>query len=947
MPHRLMMAVLFLSIACPVFAADAPREMSYFDASNRFLEKDFPAAKLVPSTTVIDSFEDWATTKPCWGIDDKFVRAESVEEHATDGKRALRVTFLKPGDKQCRLRYIEGTAGWGSSPPPDTLVIEKKASLAHRVIFNDEVRLDVFNPGAAMKLGITMGKDFVVDLKPGANEIALKISEMIPEVFRITGILPTTAFYPVDAGDKEVALTFDNFRWVGPGVGENLLKDGKLFDFGWDRYCRPYFKNVDSTTAYDKERGYGWEKPNKVVFEYSKEMVTQSSSGRQPHDELMRDAVTQINTPFLVDLPDGRYRVHVVEGAVIGWYTLHSSRYELTIVANDKPVLVRHPARSVADALRAYYSLDQTDYEPGEDKFRKYFQPECCYPLEFDVDVKGGPLKIEFKTEPFNVAQVSFMLIYPVDKAPLIEPEVAALWRDIAHRFNDVSYGFNTRKMAEEMHLPGLHPEYFATDKYHLQVKPADEASGFVLFNRDPVEEVYPDTVPAVEECGKAFAAFGARGDIQSFAPAIYALRNLEDAALSVGDFAGPAGAKIAKERVDVRVVNCMYRMTSEQSHGDWRYVIMPWYLVKRDAVKVAAGTSRRWWVNVDVPADAAPGTYTATATISAKGVPRRTVELKLDVLPFALDAVPADAELAMYMGADTWYGVPFRPGWRFAYSWRSSTPEGKTAMTALLAEYAKAEKQYVKAEFDLLRKYGFNTVYYYRPDKDEIVPGVTEGFTMRNPEEEKATGGPVYKVESRKRTYLYEVRRFNEDAVSEQRKAGYEVVLNWINGWQDLNQEAGFERFESGFLMWRIGAKGCVHNPWRCSWGNPYHPFDGHSGEWGSYCMPGSGPVPTLNSTMILEGAREGIQDYRYLCTLDRLIKEKAGTPAADEAQKALDALRAKIVPDAREYFQPVGRTGGWGQTWSQKPSAWKGADYAAARRSLAEAIGKLTAAK
>jgi hypothetical protein len=924
------------------------RETTVFDAANRFLTDRFPQAKLVPSTTVIDSFENWEATKACWGIDERWVRAESVEEHATDGKRALKVTFLKPGDQQCRLRYIEGTAGWGSAPPN----LEQKASLAHRIIFNDEVRLDVFNPGGPVKLGITMGKDFVVEIKPGANEIVLRISEMIPDVFRITGILPTTAFYPVDAADKEVALYLDNFRWVGPGVGENLLKNAKMFDFGWEYYSRPYFRNVDSTTGYTKERGFGWEKPNAVVFEYSKNMVTQTSSGRQPHDELLRDSVTQINTPFLVDLPDGRYRVHAVEGATIGWYSLQGSRYELTVVANGLPVLVRHAAKSVADSLRACYGLDQTDYEPGEDRFRKYFGPEC-HPLEFDVDVKGGQLKLEFKTDPFDVAQISFMIIYPVERAGAVEPEIAALWRDIAHRFNDVSYGPFPRKMAEQMHVPGLHEEYLdpelrAKKAAALKPAPIDQASGYVVFNREPTDEVYPDSVPSPEECGRAFAAFAPKGEIVSFAPALYALRDLEDAGLAVGDFVGPGGAKIGAERVDVRVVNCMCRMTSQQSHGDWRYVVMPWYLVKRDRVNVAAATSRRWWVNVDVPADAPPGSYVATASIRAKGTAAREVKLRLDVLPFTLDPVPRDVETTMYMGADAqWYGVPFRSGWRFAYSWRSSTPEGKAAMNAQIAEYAKAEKQYVKAEFDLLRKYGFNTVYYFRPDKDEVTPEVTAGFTVRDPEKEKATGGPVYRVEDRKRTYLYEVRRFNEESVSDQRKAGYDVELNWILQWEDVNQEAGLERFESGFLMWRLGAKGCVHNPWRCSWGNPYHPFDGHSGEWGSYCMPGSGPVPTLNSTMILEGAREGIQDYRWLVTLERLIKEKADTPAAAEARKALDALRARITPDARDYFQPVGRTGGWGQTWSLKDTAWRGAAYQSERRTIAGHIAALLGKK
>jgi hypothetical protein len=147
---------------------------------------------------------------------------------------------------------------------------------------------------------------------------------------------------------------------------------------------------------------------------------------------------------------------------------------------------------------------------------------------------------------------------------------------------------------------------------------------------------------------------------------------------------------------------------------------------------------------------------------------------------------------------------------------------------------------------------------------------------------------------------------------------------------------------------MWRLGAKGCVHNPWRCSWGNPYLPFDGHSGEWGSYCMPGSGPWPTLNQSVVLEGAREGIQDYRWLVTLERLAAEKAGTPASDAAKSYLAELRQRITPDGAYYFQGVGiRGSGWGQTWSLKDTAWRGAEYGRERKKLAELIAGLVGKK
>ncbi len=253
--------------------------------------------------------------------------------------------------------------------------------------------------------------------------------------------------------------------------------------------------------------------------------------------------------------------------------------------------------------------------------------------------------------------------------------------RDIAHRFNDVSYSFIPRKMAEQMHVPGLHAEYLAPEVQRQKaaaLKPTaeEQARGFIVFTRDPLDEVYPDSVPSPAECSKPFAGIAAQGEIASFAPAFYALKKQEDVNFDVGEFVGPGGAKIEAGRVDARVVNCMYRMSGQQSHGDWRYVVMPWYLVKRDKLNVAAGTSRRYWVNVDVPAGAAPGRYIATATISAKGAEPVRVPLTLDVLPFQLDDIPADVELAMYTGIEGhWFQHPFTSGFRFQISWRPWMP--------------------------------------------------------------------------------------------------------------------------------------------------------------------------------------------------------------------------------------------------------------------------------
>lgn len=58
---------------------------------------------------------------------------------------------------------------------------------------------------------------------------------------------------------------------------------------------------------------------------------------------------------------------------------------------------------------------------------------------------------------------------------------------------------------------------------------------------------------------------------------------------------------------------------------------------------------------------------------------------------------------------------------------------------------------------------------------------------------------------------------------------------------------------------------------------------------------MPASRPWPTLNPTVILEGAREGIKDYRYLVTLERLVREKIQSKgeSASSAQSYIVELK------------------------------------------------------
>src|SRR6185503_17646831 len=111
-------------------------------------------------------------------------------------------------------------------------------------------------------------------------------------------------------------------------------------------------------------------------------------------------------------------------------------------------------------------------------------------------------LKLEFITQPASQALVCFLIIYPVDKAAVVEPDIATLWNDIRYRFNEMSYQQATPHIARTMNLPGIHEEFIdpaaAAKRSATLAALPDAKEGLLTFGRDPIEEVYPDTVPSV-----------------------------------------------------------------------------------------------------------------------------------------------------------------------------------------------------------------------------------------------------------------------------------------------------------------------------------------------------------------------------------------------------------------------------------------------------------------
>jgi hypothetical protein len=153
----------------------------------------------------------------------------------------------------------------------------------------------------------------------------------------------------------------------------------------------------------------------------------------------------------------------------------------------------------------------------------------------------------------------------------------------------------------------------------------------------------------------------------------------------------------------------------------------------------------------------------------------------------------------------------------------------------------------------------------------------------------------------------------------------------------------AEWTRLVGGYYLWISPLR--VHVPWMyySYKGNPLDATDGPRERGGdfAYAVPDPGDPARMVPTRHWEGFREGIDDVRYLSTLEALIAEHRGTQEADAARAWLGELRRSLTP-AQADLEPIE---------AESPLlVWlagklDGADYRRLRRQAAEHIQRLVA--
>jgi len=166
-------------------------------------------------------------------------------------------------------------------------------------------------------------------------------------------------------------------------------------------------------------------------------------------------------------------------------------------------------------------------------------------------------------------------------------------------------------------------------------------------------------------------------------------------------------------------------------------------------------------------------------------------------------------------------------------------------------------------------------------------VPGCQTAVTV--------TSGCVQRLGDRVDVRIYAYGYYNRDKVLQEAKQGHPFWY-YENGMFYAHSTLA-SRGHTGFEFLRSGAEVATAWGFAATQANPYNDFDGGHKDW-NVIFPGvDRPTPTI----YWELCREGVDDCRYVATLQQQIqqaKERGAIEAAQRAQRVLEPLLAGDAP-------------------------------------------------
>lgn len=747
---------------------------------------------------------------------------------------------------------------------------------------------------------------------------------------------------------------------------EGIVSLPLKFDFGIDKFCAPGFIPVSSKSIYSREKGYGWINSTGLLDFLEKKTDDLCRDFTYFYKGQPEFKANLPNGEYLITLWMGSiehlYTINPPKCSTI-------CRGSYSVMAEDeKKVNVKIDSANFLTE-EFYYKNLHSDYQKGDDVWKKYIASRYG-PHIFKANVIDGQLNLKFT---FSIPSISLWNklakskwmgagdILPINGLLIYPAENEQEWRK------------EMARIAEERR-EAFYRSFPMPEKTEVSKPAVKDKKGYLLFSSHYMKRIYPDTIPLTEEINKELRTFATPGEYEPISFGVYPLKNLEDVKVEVSnlkygeEIIGKENINLRLVRYKERPSKG--RSMFGSSPGP--ILIKPSYLYKIiSPLNIGEGFTRSFQLTIKIPLKSKPGIYQGKISFKPQNAPASSLPLKLRVLPFKLatPSIPIILQMTQWK-----YDCPyvFFPDLEEEYWNRVETryqdikEHGLTSIQIFLmrdvdVKWDLANKRatfnpyYLKRCLSLYKKVGLpcrevsinietalRQVEKRYLDYEEGIISLMEEIKK---EVEKEGLKPIFLLVnepmagggSKKVTRLLKFHRMLKEKAPQFKlmcliwSCSEDVIMGTYSDFIGLHAapeyccppalaklirkkgnyllyNATYTRLAWGFYPWASGANGRIQEFYHWFNGDPYNFFDGMHPDDNSSCILPSpdGPVPFL----CYEEIREGIDDWRYVLTLEALIKEarsKGEIKRAKDAENILEEVKNQINPDLYYYTKKI----------------------------------------
>lgn len=489
----------------------------------------------------------------------------------------------------------------------------------------------------------------------------------------------------------------------------------------------------------------------------------------------------------------------------------------------------------------------------------------------------------------------------------------------------------------------------------------------YVIFQRSYLERVYPDTQPKEEEIVADISTEMARNETKPFTFSVRANKDLGIVRMSIAPLKDKQG-KTADIAIRLGAVNQLTEVVKEDKKNNIVYYRYAPKIIEEMEVIVPQNKTQTYWITIKTDNDTKPGDYHASIKVMPRSGKHTEIPVHVKVLPITL--TDTDKQYGMMMDYafyeldnQRWTDEEKRlleergreiyrdlrahgmtvvyPHSHFYYR---ADMNGEPILDSLRASLESYKKEQFPGPFvwylghllqtaktkhpgsilgydsavakkrlqDLLTRFEKMAIELGIPKEKLIVQLVDEPDPDQK---ERMKAARELHKEAKKLGFNILITRpwsdadvmctalpANEKQAEQLRDMGHAW---WIYPNDTLtSKNLAYTRYVFGFGAWRWEVDGVVPWTYQMSQGSNGNPFTVLDGPEVMVAYPGvNGPIPTPT----WEAIRDGINDYKYMYQLQKLISaEKAkGNPAAVSIEGRLLQLRNGLgkPPGPEEY--------------------------------------------